>query len=122
MAHKDLVAELRERIAPEAGLDPSQLDPRKPLLHLGIGSMELVQIRGMIQSLYALDIEETTLATEEATIDNLAKAIKAGEVPEAMVKAAAVLAANQEAGGAQPGERAHPPPPKHKPPVCCTVQ
>jgi len=77
MAHKDLVAELRERIAPEAGLDPSQLDPRKPLLHLGIGSMELVQIRGMIQSLYALDIEETTLATEEATIDNLAKAIKA---------------------------------------------
>jgi hypothetical protein len=44
----ELVADVKARIAFEANISEELIDVRKPLVTLGIGSMELVQIRGML--------------------------------------------------------------------------
>lgn len=45
-----LAKDIGERIAFEMGLDPTALDHKRPLVELGAGSLELVQIRGMLQA------------------------------------------------------------------------
>lgn len=118
---KDLTAELRTRIAFEANLPEASLDVSKPLVTLGVGSMELVQIRGMLQTLYGLDFEESILATDQATVTKIAQAIKAGAIPDAMAKAAVVLpqadgtaGVDEVAVAVRQRQRAGPP--------CCSVQ
>jgi len=77
-----LLETLKEEVARLIEGDPQEIDATLPLIELGMDSMALTQLKGVLQVSYNTDMEEIELFDQETTLETVQRRVE-GEPPAA---------------------------------------
>jgi len=61
--------------------DPTDIELDDPLIELGMDSMAITQLRGLIEHQYGVEVDEEILFAEETTLRTLERVIRSGGTP-----------------------------------------
>lgn len=96
----ELLNELKEEVGRLLLQDTDQINSKLPLIELGMDSLSISQLKGLISSNYNVEIDEALLFDEKTSLEIIQKVIEDG--PEA---AAALMEQNQQNQQLKPIEK-----------------
>jgi acyl carrier protein len=77
----DLLNRLQDDVAQLMECDPSDVELEKPLIELGMDSMTITQLRGVIENNYNVEVDESILFGEDTTLRVLEGVVRSGGTP-----------------------------------------
>jgi acyl-CoA synthetase (AMP-forming)/AMP-acid ligase II/acyl carrier protein len=78
---ENLLSRLQDDVAQLMECDPDGVDLNTPLIELGMDSMTITQLRGVIENNYSVEVDETVLFGEETTLKVLEGVVRGGGTP-----------------------------------------